>query len=114
MEDGLKTSRDGYTPRPDYEQTLAGYAALLESALPEPELKDRIRGVLGLYQPKLFRAVMRSGAADGAHQIKGLIGPGLEPTEFFLRLIAATVANDGDFVAVLEHELASRPAEYNP
>lgn len=108
MEYGLKTSRDGYVKRPDGPLVLNGYAALLDSPLTKPELVARVRELLGAYEPNLFRVVARSGATLDAPEIMRS-GSGVEPTEFFLRLVAATVANDGDFIGVLEHELSPKP-----
>ena len=97
-----------YEPRPDLEKVTRGFAALLASPLIEPKFADRVQAFALANESKLLRVVLKRREAVGV-PAKEIVSPssGLEPSDFYLRLIAATLANDWNFIGILEHEAAS-------
>lgn len=107
--DGKLDKQGGHTPyvkRPHYPLVISGLYRLLDSGWAEVELETRVRVLLFNNQAKLARIVLHTDTAGPAKEI-GTPGSGPEPTDFLLRLIAATVALDGDFIGILEHEMSS-------
>jgi hypothetical protein len=55
---------------------------------------------------KLLRVVLRSDLVTAEDKVRPS-SPRLEPSDLFLRLIAATLANDKDLVAVIAHDFTT-------
>ncbi len=75
------------------------------SELVQPQLVHKAREFISQYKINLLRLVLNGSVAFGANQV-GESSPRFEPSDLFLRLMAALRANSVDEFQVVVHEFA--------
>jgi hypothetical protein len=84
-----------YVPRPDVDVVIDDLAHLFDSWLIDPQLVSEAREFLSHYKIDCFRLVVGGRSTSAAHEVVA-VSPRFEPSNLFLRLVAAVRANSLD------------------
>lgn len=103
MSAALAESRNRYIPRQTYAEAVDTLILLLNAGHVDDDLAVRARRFFKDMPSKMLRIVMKEGSATRTVEV----GARLEPSDCFLRLLAAVRAGDTNEIAILEHEFRS-------
>jgi hypothetical protein len=92
-----------YERRPDVDEIVDELASMLDSGLVQAQLATDARKFIAQNKINLLRLVLDSGSALTANEIT-TIKPRFEPSDLFLRLMAALRANSRDAFGIVTHD----------